>query len=248
MLMEEYFYNAYFDAEKNHWLMRVRRLIVLDILKKYLSEAGMGAKILDFGCGSGYFVSELEKLGYKSYGIDASEKAIRFGKESGVKNIEIAKTEKLEFLDNYFDAALCLDVLEHLKDESVALREIKRVLKRSGVLIIMVPAFNFLWGAQDEVSHHYRRYTLKLLLNVVKEAGDFTVLRKTYFNAFLFLPIAAVRLLSRALKISGRKSDFDINNAFFNKLFFWIFTLERRFLLFMNFCFGVSILVVLRKK
>jgi len=70
----------------------------------------------------------------------------------------------------------------------------------------------------------------------------------TYFNTFLFLPIALVRLTSKIFGLKKRQSDFDINNPFLDKLFFLIFNFERKLLKHIKFPFGVSILLVLEKK
>ncbi|MDP3697326.1 MAG: sugar nucleotide-binding protein [Candidatus Taylorbacteria bacterium] len=244
--MDRSFYKNYFEVEKSHWLMKVRRLIVFDILKKY-GRKPEETKILDFGCGSGYLTARLAEQGYQSFGLDISSEAIQFGRRQGIKNIDVIDAHKLNFPDNYFNTVLLLDVIEHLEDESWAVREIQRVLAPGGIAVVMVPAFKFLWGVQDEVAHHYRRYSLPRLIKVFEESSGLSVDHKTYFNTFLFAPIAAVRLISRWFKIKGRESDFDINNKFLNLILYWVFNFEHYFLRLVSFPFGVSILTVLKK-
>src|SRR3989344_7179389 len=221
------FYKHYFQIEKDHWLMKVRRLIVFDQIEKCARLPAEKVKILDFGCGSGYLVGELAKLGYNSFGIDNFDEAIEYGKQRGIKNLSVTLDAKTDYENKFFDIVLALDVLEHLGDEGPALKEIERILCPGGVLIITVPAFKFLWGVQDEVSHHYRRYTLPKLLETIRKLSNLSVVQKTYFNTFLFVPIALVRLFSRWFKIKSRESDFDINGPILNKIFFWIFNFER---------------------
>lgn len=245
--MERSFYKNYFRVEKEHWLMVVRREIVGDNLRASLGKNSEAIKVLDFGCGSGILVDELAKQGYDAHGLDISEEAIKFGVLQGIKNLGVIDSHKINFPDNTFDAVFMLDVLEHLEDEKWALDEIRRVLKPRGVAIIMVPAYRFLWGVQDEVSHHYRRYTKSSLLKKIRESEPLRVVRSSYFNTFLFLPIASVRFLSSIFDIRGRESDLDINSPFLNKLFFSIFNTERKILKHINFPFGVSILMVLEK-
>ncbi len=245
--MDRSFYKNYFEIEKNHWLMRGRRLIVFDLLAKYFTHKE-SKKVLDFGCGSGFLVARLAERGYESHGLDISSEAIDFGKRQGVNNLGVLDSHKINYPDNAFDVLFSLDVIEHLEDESWAIQELERVLKPGGIAIIMVPAFMFLWGVQDEVAHHYRRYTLPGLLETFKKSSNFQVVRKSYFNTILFLPIALVRLVSKILHIRGRESDFDINNEFLNRLLFGIFNAERRMLRSINFPFGVSILAVFRKR
>lgn len=243
--MDQSFYKNYFEIEKSHWLMQVRRGIVTDALTRYGS--GAGSKVLDFGCGSGYQAARLAEAGYVTHGVDVSQEAIRFGQAQGTKNLRVIDSHVLDYEDNVFDAVLILDVLEHLEDEAWAVREIERVLKPGGIAIIMVPAFPFLWGVQDEVAHHYRRHTMPSIVASIERSSRLTVVKKSYYNTFLFAPIAAVRLVSRWLHLKGRQSDFDLNNRFLNTLCFSIFNAERRLLRRFSFPFGVSILLVVRK-
>lgn len=245
--MEPGFYKNYFEVERDHWLMVGRRNIIYDMIAKYSLKIPEKMRVLDFGCGSGYFVSKLAETGYQSYGLDISSEAVQFGQRQGIKNLAVMNSHKLNFDDGYFDCILAMDVLEHLEDESWAIKEIERVLAPGGIAIIMTPAFMFLWGVQDEVSHHYRRYRMPQLLNVVQQSGKLDIVHKSYFNTLLFFPITAVRLISGWFNIKHRVSDFDINNRFLNKIFFSIFNAERRFLRHMTFPFGVSILAVFKK-
>jgi dTDP-4-dehydrorhamnose reductase len=246
--MERSFYKNYFKVEKEHWLMKIRRAIVSDNLTKYLTNKPGDTKLLDFGCGSGIFVDELSKQGFDSYGLDISAEAVKFGQLQGIKNLGVIDAHKVNFPDNTFDAVLTLDVLEHLEDESWALAEMERVVKPGGIIVIMVPAYMFLWGVQDEVAHHYRRYTMGPLLKKVRKSTSFEILRRSYFNTFLFIPIAFVRLISRIFGIKGRESDFDLNNPTLNKILLSIFNAERKLLKKINYPFGVSIILVLKKK
>mgnify|MGYP001597940282 FL=1 len=247
MPMEHDFYKSFFEIEKKHWLMRARRANILDVLKKYNKKQPKDIKILDFGCASGVFPGELAKLGYDVIGLDASPEAIELGHKEGIKNIALSSGTHIDLPDNHFDIALLLDVVEHLEDPSWALKEIERVVKPNGIVIITVPAFPFLWGVMDEVAHHFRRYTIPTLMGGVAGSTDLSVVRKTYYNTFLFPPIALVRLFSRWFNIKGRESDFDLSNPFMDKIFFRIISLERLFLRHVNFPFGVAILSVFRK-
>ncbi len=245
--MDRSFYKNYFKIEKEHWLMKIRRTIVQDSLDRYLGKAPKHTKLLDFGCGSGIFVEELEKAGFDAHGVDISDEAVRFGALQGIKNLSTIDSHKINFPDNTFDVVLSMDVLEHLEDEEWALKEIERILKPNGIFVVMVPAYMFLWGVQDEVAHHYRRYTKGTLLKVVNGTTKLKTIRSTYFNTFLFAPIAVVRLLSRLFKIKGRESDFDLNSPMLNKILFSIFNFERTILKKINYPFGVSILALFKK-
>ena len=190
-------------------------------------------------------VKLLQNLGFNASGVDVSKEAIEYGRSLGIKNIFL-DSEK-SFPAGSFDAVVSLDVLEHIEDDKKAFSYLWETVRPGGIIVIMVPAFMFLWGVQDEISHHFRRYTLSGLVDLSRQAGDFEIVKKSYFNTFLFLPIALVRWFSKLFKLKSRDSDLEINNPFINKLFFWIFDFERKMLKYFNLPFGVSILLVLRK-
>ncbi len=242
--MEKSYYKNYFVLEKEHWFFRVRKKILIFFVEKY---AKFGSKIFDFGCGSGYLVGELQKMGYDASGSDVSTEAIKFGLSKGIRNLSVVQGGEINPPEGGFDLILALDVVEHTEDDLRTIRGLKRALKPGGIAIITVPAYQWMWGVQDEVSHHFRRYTMSGLTDAVKRAGNFTVVRKTYFNTFLFGPIAIVRILSKWFNVKDRESDFEINNRILSALFCFIFNLETYLLKFINFPFGVSILVVLEK-
>ncbi len=243
--MDPNFYKSYFEMEDKHWWFRVRRNIVFSLINEHrLPEQ---AKIFDFGCGSGYLVRCLQNLRYNASGQDVSAEAIEFGRGRGIKNLQVAHGPEIGLLEGSFDLALVLDVIEHIKDDYEAIRRLEEVLKPGGMAILTVPAYQWLWGVQDDVSHHFRRYNIGQLTNLIKNNSGLNIVRKTYFNTFLFPPIAGLRLISRLFKFKSRESDFDINNRLMNRVLYQIFNLESRVLNYINFPFGTSILIVVQK-
>lgn len=111
--------------------------------EKAIEMISEGQKVLDIACGDGLLMSTLKKKGALVYGVDISEEAIRKCKDKGldVSVVDIA-TEKLPFQDGAFDVVVMLDVLEHLYNPDVLLREAMRVSRKD--LIISVPNFNSL--------------------------------------------------------------------------------------------------------
>src|SRR5256885_8420848 len=98
--------------------------------------------------------------------------------------------EAVPFADGSFDLVTALDVLEHLDDDVRALREMARVVTPAGLIAVTVPAYGWMWGRQDEISHHRRRYTGRSLRKAITAAGLFPR-RLTAFNSILFPGIAA---------------------------------------------------------
>ena len=138
-----------------------------------------------------------------------------------------------------------LDVVEHLDSDVAGLREMYRVTKRGGYSLIFVPAFMWLWGVQDDISHHRIRYTKKQIVDRLKQAG-YTVERATYANWTFFAPILAGRTLMRLTGIKP-ESENNVNVSALNGVFGKLFSAERFWLKRFSFPFGVSIVVVARK-
>ena len=241
--MQEQVYDYIYQREMEHWWYRVRRQLVKRLVARY--SQGTAVRILDIGCGTGALLRELSAYGEAS-GIDVSEKAVQYCKERGLTRVSLGDAAKLPFPDASFDIVVILDVLEHIEDDAAGCNEIKRVLKPGGHAIIAVPAFMFLWGVTDVLSHHYRRYTRPRLLRCVRASG-LRVEYATYFNTFLFPAIAFVRLAVRVLSIPMR-SEQNLESPFVNNILFHIFSLEARLIPYIRFPFGVSVLALVRKE
>ena len=80
-----------------------------------------------------------------------------------------------------FDTVFALNVVEHIADDRLALKNCKKLLKKGGHLIILVPAFQTLFNHFDTALGHFRRYTVKTL-HPVFEANELTVVHRQYFN------------------------------------------------------------------
>ncbi len=116
-----------------------------EVLKKINLVKG---PILDVGCHSGTFTKKIiDKLKSKEiYGIDISNQAIALAKKRiPYGHFEVADAAKLPFKDNFFEAVFCLEVLEHVDNPKKILLEIKRVLKKGGYVIFLVPSDNKLF-------------------------------------------------------------------------------------------------------
>lgn len=138
-----------------------------------------------------------------------------------------------------------LDVLEHTDDKKTLI-EIRRILKKGGIIILTVPAFPWLWSKWDEVLHHKKRYTINSLKETLV-ANNFNLIKMTYLYSFLILPLLAIRKIKQNISKDFYESDFRLSNPLFN---FLLNNLSRfEFLLAENFYipFGTSILAVAKK-
>lgn len=246
--MDEAFYPAYFEIEGRHWWFLGRRRIFLRLIEHEFPPAAGAIAVLDFGCGTGAFLEHLERFGTVS-AVDADAAAVAFCHDRGRTEVQhVPPGAPLPFADATFDLVTALDVIEHIDDDVAALAELRRVLRPGGRLLVAVPAYMFLWGKQDEVSHHRRRYTARTLRRALEQAG-FALERTSYFNTLLFPPIAAVRLGRRLLRRPGAaQSDFDLGPPALNRALGAAFGAEAEIVARRGLPFGVSVLALARPR
>jgi SAM-dependent methyltransferase len=126
----------------------------------------------------------------------------------------------MPFADASFDLVTCLDVIEHTPDDRCTLRELRRVTRPGGTLVVTVPAYQALWSAHDVVNGHYRRYRVPELRAAAQEAGWCHV-RDSYFNALLLAPAAVVRLTRRRSGPDSGCSELGLTPSWLNGLLEW---------------------------
>ena len=107
----------------------------VDLLKKYV----IGKNVLDAGCGGGGFVDYLVGEGFQATGVDKHDIFLQVSRQRGFKGmfVQADLAHRLPFADASFDTTICLDVLEHVPDDAVTIRELARVTRRR--LLIAVP-------------------------------------------------------------------------------------------------------------
>jgi SAM-dependent methyltransferase len=243
--MMEHTYPILFQVEQAHWWHVGRRKIIASFVEEICSRVrDRKPRILDVGCGTGANLLLLSQYG-DAEGVDISDDALAFCHERGLEKVKSGSAEQLPYDDESFDLVTALDVVEHLDDDLAGLKEMRRVLRPGGRALLFVPTFMFLWGLQDDVSHHRRRYRLPELKRVMVEAG-LEVERATYVNLTFFLPILLIRQL---MKLTGVKaaSENNINVPALNGILGSLLAAERLPLRYLNFPFGVSGICIARR-
>lgn len=178
-------------------------------------------------------------------GLDSSPVAAEYCASRGLAPVVIGDACAMQFRAGQFDLVLLTDVIEHVESDAAALAEVFRVLKPGGVALITVPTFQTLWGLQDVVAHHKRRYRKGQLTEKVRAAG-FTLERAYYFNYLLFVPIWLARQVIRMLNIPLR-SENEIGTPLINRILTAVFLVDITTASWLRPPFGVSALVVARK-
>ncbi len=245
--MDSGYADRYEEFERTHWWFAARRRVLDSVLRRHVG-GGNGA-VLDVGCGPGGSRRLLGRYG-RMTGVDLRPRALEIARRGGYETVLVSRIEEMGLRSQAFDTVVALDVIEHVDDDAAVLGEMFRACRSGGMALISVPAYEFLWGPQDVVSHHKRRYSRRGLRQVVQAAG-FQVVRLTYFNTFLFPVVAAVRLLQHVVSTDPAgepRSDFEKAPWWLvSKTSEWIFSTERLIVPFVDLPFGVSILCLASK-
>lgn len=143
--LEEYY------EEKEDYEMRFQNFALwqsfahrtLNVIRKYKQNGNL----LDVGCNVGIFVQEAQKYGFESYGVDFSEKAIQYGEMKLGLSGKLSKGTVIDqkYPNDYWDIITYMQCFEHLEDPVTELKEVRRVIKPSGILIIDIPRFFSIW-------------------------------------------------------------------------------------------------------
>jgi 2-polyprenyl-3-methyl-5-hydroxy-6-metoxy-1,4-benzoquinol methylase len=101
-------------------------------------------RVLDIGCGFGLFVSLAQDQGWEAHGVDLSDVAVSYAREvRGVASVQRCSLEQAGFSDSFFDAVTMWNVLEHVSDPLATLRQVHKLLRQGGVLLVRVPNMAF---------------------------------------------------------------------------------------------------------
>jgi SAM-dependent methyltransferase len=243
--MDETLMKATLEVDEHHWWYRGRRRVIRAELDRL--PLPPGARVLDAGCGSGRTLQELVDYGDVS-GIELNTEAAALARGRALGDVEVGRLEELPWEDGTFDLITCLDVIEHVPDDTAALVELRRVCRPGGWLLVTVPAYQALWSRHDEANHHYRRYS-RAALRAAAGAAGWELVRMSSFNSLLLAPAAAVRLAQRRLGThNGYTNDLDLGPGWLNDVLESPLALEASWLARgRTLPAGLSLLAVLRR-
>jgi SAM-dependent methyltransferase len=211
------------QVEATHWWFTGRRRLLGRMIAAFGLPAD--ARILDIGTSTGTNLRMLRDLGFSRYeGLDMSDEAVRWCADKGYGKVTRGDACALPFPNANFDLVLATDIIEHVDDDVLALGEIRRVLKPGGRVLVTVPAFPILWGLQDEIGHHKRRYRMAELVTRIGQA-DLVVHRRFHFNYLLFLPILLARRIIAVFGIRLQNEN-EVNSPLINRVLSWVFRFD----------------------
>lgn len=177
------------------------------ILLEWLGAERKPLRILNAGCGSGDLSFLLAGAGHEILGIDPSRAYVELARQTAAAlamprcTFKVCSIEDLQ-VGEPFDCVIATDVIEHIKDDVNAVRKLVACVRPGGLLMLTVPAGQWLFGFHDESLGHFRRYSIRSLRQAV--GGGVAIERERYFG-FTLIPVCLLysRILRRAYPLSA---------------------------------------------
>jgi len=226
--------------EDGHFWFENRNKLIVKFIQAYFPGRNSFCEV---GCGTGFVLSGIaESFPYFSLtGSEIYSKVLSFT-HTRVPNASLIQADLCQFpYEDEFDLIGAFDVLEHIDNDHLALKNIYRALKINGGLILTVPQHKWLWSDQDELACHKRRYKKFELVEKLERVG-FKIVRISSFISFL-LPFMYLSRLKKDTKGNSLKMP-----ASLNVLFSLCCGIERNLIkVGMNFPVGGSLIVSAQK-
>lgn len=247
--MERQFLNEYYQLERKHWWFQVREQIIVEQLERMYSSTHT-LKILNVGAATGRSSEILQPFGTVD-SLEYDYPSFEFCRDVLKMNIKHGSILELPYENEEFDLVCAFDVVEHVDDDKSAVKELFRVCKPGGHILVTVPAFMSLWSTHDIVNQHFRRYTKQSILSLFSQ-NEGVKIRSTYFNFLMFLPVWMIRRLQFLIGGKKRTADLKPDNSWtggsiLSRLLYFIFDIDRFLLKKIDLPIGVSFMLVWKK-
>lgn len=215
---------------------RIAAVLFRPVKKKLIPIPPSGNKILDIGCGNGSFLLNLKEMGWNVYGCELSKSGAAVARQNGLQVFQ-GTVFDARYPNAFFDVVRLEQVFEHIHDPDSLLKEIRRILKPSGLLVIGVPhgqslsfqIFGQYWGLLG-VPFHLFQYSAATLQKVLSRNG-FQVLEFRYFPALQCWLWSINNFLNEKFK-TGSEEGFLGNRLFIRACRFIVFPMVRLLYLF----------------
>jgi SAM-dependent methyltransferase len=244
--METPEYRMLYELETRYWWFRNLHDMLTDMVSPQLSPAD---RVLDAGCGTGGLLLRLNALSSQVYGFDLSADARPFWRERGVlAQTAIASINEIPYADNTFASVISADILEcDGVDAHRAYAELVRVTRPGGLVVVVVPAYQWMMTKGHHTAvHAVRRYNGKTL-RALAAGLPVTIQRVTHGFAAVFPLVAATRLMKRWQERRGQvaiKSELQPLNPLVNGILYGITNLERYLMRYTDMPFGSSLIMM----
>jgi SAM-dependent methyltransferase len=206
--MEPAEYQIMYDREEGYWWYVGLRALVLSLVTRF-AGGREPLRLLDAGCGTGKLLETCQA--YRAYGLELSAEAFRFLRRRGLDRVVQASVCRIPFPEDTFDVVVSNDVLYTVASpgDVRALGELARVLKPGGLLLLNLPAYEFLRSRHDVAIHTRQRYTRGRLREMLAMAG-LQIRTLTYRNTLLFPLAALVRFAQKVFRPHPAAAQSDL--------------------------------------
>lgn len=246
--MDKHYYRQYYWFEREHWWFKAREAILKAYIENNIAPYNHSLKILNVGAATGRSTEWLSELGHVT-SLEYDKDCIDFVRDKIPFGIDHGSILELPYASSQFDCVCAFDVIEHVEDDGLAVKELLRVCKNGGSVLISVPAHMHLWSRHDVINHHFRRYEKSQLIDLFQRQEEGQLVFSSYFNSRLYSLVWLARTLGsfkdRIRNPKSIQSDFDsFPVGIFNNFLFRIMAGERKRLSQKyKFSSGVSILL-----
>lgn len=240
--------SLYAQEEKHFWFI-ARKEFILQNMKKFVKP---NEAFLEIGAGTGNVSRYLKKNGYQNISVGEMHlRGLQYAQTYGIKNCYQFDLLNSPF-ENEFAAIGMFDVLEHIEDDALALKNVHKTLKDKGKILLTVPSHMWLWNRADAIAGHKRRYTRRGLIKLLKANGFEILFAKYFFTAIL--PLFFLRKLlepdtKKTVTQEEYQSDISMNPIMSTTLLLFS-RIENKLSRINPACYmgGGSLLVIARKK
>lgn len=243
--------NSCNDVEEKSFWFSHRNKIIQTVINRFQIRGNFA----DIGGGNGHQALFIEKNIFSDrrvFLIEPGYQGCVNAKKKGLKDIYNMTFDYFNFRDKNVTAVGLFDVIEHIENDAVFLKNLLNNVPDGTLLFITVPAYRWLWSETDEVNGHYRRYTRKMINKVVLNSG-WNVQYSSYF--FSLLPFLVFTLRCLPYKLGIRKGIKKIHESetqnhtggFSEKVLEFLHKFEFSIIRKSSIPFGASIITVLKK-
>ncbi|TPH17050.1 class I SAM-dependent methyltransferase [Litorilituus lipolyticus] len=238
--------DSLYKVEEKHFWFIARKEFIYQQMNKVLPKA---INIIEVGAGTGNVSRYLKKNGYQNISIgEMHMSGLKYAKSYGMQSCYQFNLLQTPF-ENEFDTICMFDVIEHIKDDDLALQNASKSLTKNGYLVLTVPAHMWLWNRDDAIAGHKRRYTKKELINKLTSNG-FEITNASYFFMSI-VPLLYLRaILNRDDNSIVTNKEVNVNitiNPIINSVLLFISRVENKLNSLLVNLFGGSLFIIARK-
>lgn len=187
-------HNKYYEIEESSYWFNHRNHCIILAIKKYFK----GDCFFDVGAGNGFVAKAIKDISIPVVLIEPGKDAVMNAKSRKLENILCGTLNDLKELVGQLPSIGAFDIIEHIENDDIFIKEIYQMLTPGGSFFVTVPAFQWLWSNDDSDSGHFRRYSKNKIVKILN-VNNFEIIYATYFFSFLTIPLLFIRTLPSKL-------------------------------------------------